>query len=108
LNTQLQGFNSFYRIPGASWRLEAISSWTTLRLEHFLIPLPKSRRGYVYITLRLDPPIYIVLSIDVGKVLAGIQVPPNDDGAFANFLQKLGYGYIEETDNKVYRQYLRR
>jgi len=46
--------------------------------------------------------------LDVGKVLAGIQVPPEDSEAFAIFLQRLGYGYIEETANTIYRQYLRR
>src|SRR5271170_6183461 len=45
---------------------------------------------------------------DVGKVLAGVQVPPEDRDAFETFLQRLGYQYIEETDNEVYRQYLRR
>jgi threonine dehydratase len=45
---------------------------------------------------------------DVGKVLAGVQVPPKDRDAFEMFLQRLGYQYIEETDNEVYRQYLRR
>lgn len=45
---------------------------------------------------------------DVGKVLAGVQVPPEDRDAFEMFLERLGYQYIEETDNEVYRQYLRR
>lgn len=45
---------------------------------------------------------------DVGKVLAGIQVPPTDTEAFSRFLERLGYGYLEETENPIYRQYLRR
>ena len=44
---------------------------------------------------------------DVGKVLAGVQVPREDDEAFGQFLSNLGFQYIEETENKVYRQYLR-
>jgi threonine dehydratase len=41
-------------------------------------------------------------------VLAGIQVPPEDKAAFDLFLERLGYGYVEETENGVYRQYLRK
>lgn len=44
---------------------------------------------------------------DLGKVLAGIQVPPNEAGEFDSFLNKLGYPYVEETNNEVYRRYLR-
>ncbi|KAF7981845.1 hypothetical protein HWV62_31381 [Athelia sp. TMB] len=44
---------------------------------------------------------------DLGKVLAGIQVPPNESGEFENFLQTLGYPYVEETENEVYRRYFR-
>ena len=53
---------------------------------------------------------YAVMSYenkDLGKVLAGIQVPPADDEAFNTFLEKLNYTYVEETDNAVYRRYLR-
>lgn len=46
--------------------------------------------------------------LDLGKVLAGIQVPPSDYSAFDSFLkQELDYSYVEETDNPVYRRYLR-
>ncbi|OBZ70845.1 Threonine dehydratase, mitochondrial [Grifola frondosa] len=44
---------------------------------------------------------------DIGKVLAGIQVPPEDTSAFADYLKNLGYPYVEETDNEVYKRYLR-
>ncbi|WFD32165.1 threonine ammonia-lyase [Malassezia sp. CBS 17886] len=44
---------------------------------------------------------------DVGKVLAGIQVPPETEGKFDAFLERLGYLYEEETHNPVYRRYLR-
>ena len=45
---------------------------------------------------------------DIGKVLAGIQAPPNDAADFEKFLQNLGYPYVEETNNPVYKRYLRR
>ncbi|KZT10812.1 threonine dehydratase I [Laetiporus sulphureus 93-53] len=44
---------------------------------------------------------------DLGKVLAGIQVPPEESHEFAAFLSNLGYPYVEETQNEVYRRYLR-
>jgi threonine dehydratase len=44
---------------------------------------------------------------DYGRILVGIQVPPKDDKAFDKFLQTLGYPYAEETDNPVYRLFLR-
>ena len=44
---------------------------------------------------------------DYGRILVGLQVPPQDDKAFAKFLQALGYPYAEETENPVYRMFLR-
>ncbi|KAF8633406.1 hypothetical protein AX17_004577 [Amanita inopinata Kibby_2008] len=44
---------------------------------------------------------------DISKVLAGVQVPPGDYDAFDLFLRNLNYNYVEETDNPVYRRYLR-
>ncbi|KAK0461064.1 tryptophan synthase beta subunit-like PLP-dependent enzyme [Desarmillaria tabescens] len=44
---------------------------------------------------------------DLGKVLAGIQVPPSEYDAFDKFLTKLNYTFVEETNNPVYKQYLR-
>jgi threonine dehydratase len=43
---------------------------------------------------------------DYGRVLAGIQVPPSDKGAFRDFLRRLGYAYWDETDNPAYRLFL--
>jgi threonine dehydratase len=40
-------------------------------------------------------------------VLSGIQVPPEDFPQFDNFLEQLGYPYVEETDNVVYKRYLK-
>ncbi len=44
---------------------------------------------------------------DYGRILVGLQVPPQDDKAFAKFLETLGYPYAEETSNPVYRLFLR-
>ena len=43
---------------------------------------------------------------DYGRILVGLQVPKTDDKAFAKFLRALGYPYVEETDNPVYRMFL--
>jgi threonine dehydratase len=44
---------------------------------------------------------------DYGRVLAGIQVPPEDARAFREFLARLGYAYVEETQNPAYELFLR-
>jgi threonine dehydratase len=44
---------------------------------------------------------------DYGRILVGLQVPASDDKAFASFLATLGYPYVEETGNPVYRLFLR-
>jgi len=44
---------------------------------------------------------------DLGKVLAGIQVPSDDRSAFDQFLKKLDYPYVEETENPIYNRFLR-
>ncbi|ORX34730.1 tryptophan synthase beta subunit-like PLP-dependent enzyme [Kockovaella imperatae] len=44
---------------------------------------------------------------DVGKVLVGVQVPPDSQPAFETFLAELGYPYVEETDNWAYKNLLR-
>ena len=43
---------------------------------------------------------------DYGRILVGLQVPQADDKAFAKFLLTLGYPYVEETANPVYRMFL--
>ncbi|MDR1853976.1 MAG: threonine ammonia-lyase, biosynthetic [Azoarcus sp.] len=43
---------------------------------------------------------------DFGRVLAGMQVPPADKAAFADFLSRLGYEYVDETANPAYRLFL--
>jgi len=44
---------------------------------------------------------------DYGRTLVGLQVPSKDDATFQRFLDTLGYPYVEETDNPVYRLFLR-
>ncbi|KAJ3403071.1 hypothetical protein HDV05_008079, partial [Chytridiales sp. JEL 0842] len=44
---------------------------------------------------------------DVGKVMVGIQVPPESAEAFAVFLGELRYPYVDETENPVFQQFLR-
>lgn len=43
---------------------------------------------------------------DYGRVLAGIQVPDENEAAFNAFLDQLGYSYFNETDNPVIKQFL--
>ena len=44
---------------------------------------------------------------DFGRILVGIQVPPLERGAFARFLEELGYSYREETSNPAYELFLK-
>ncbi|MCL6556462.1 MAG: threonine ammonia-lyase, biosynthetic [Burkholderiales bacterium] len=43
---------------------------------------------------------------DYGRVLVGIQVPAADQKAFAQFLERLGYPWWEESNNPAYRLFL--
>ena len=43
---------------------------------------------------------------DFGRVLVGMQVPPNEQNEFANFLQNLGYPYWDESSNPAYALFL--
>lgn len=43
---------------------------------------------------------------DVGKVLAGIQVPPGKREALEQFLVQLEYPFIDETENAVYKKFM--
>lgn len=45
---------------------------------------------------------------DIGKVLTGINVPESEDEKFQEFLEKLGYKYTDETNNKVFELFLKR
>jgi threonine dehydratase len=44
---------------------------------------------------------------DYGRILVGIQVPEGDERAFREFLDTLAYPCVDETDNPVYRLFLR-
>ena len=43
---------------------------------------------------------------DVGRVLAGISVPPSEQSALDTALADLGYPYVDETDNPASRLFL--
>jgi len=44
---------------------------------------------------------------DYGRILVGLQVPATDRRALREFLDGLGYPYVDETDNPVYGLFLR-
>jgi threonine dehydratase len=44
---------------------------------------------------------------DYGRILVGLQVPRSDHKAFKEFLDGLAYPYVDETENPVYRLFLR-
>lgn len=44
---------------------------------------------------------------DYGRILVGIQVPDCDSAAFGEFLQTLGYPFVDETDNPAYQLFLK-
>jgi threonine dehydratase len=41
-----------------------------------------------------------------GRVLAGVEVPPEERGEFKTYLGSLGYLYVDETDNPAFRMFL--
>ena len=43
---------------------------------------------------------------DYGRILVGMQVPPQDKKAFHTFLDELGYEYSDETGNPAYHLFL--
>ncbi|MFO1316228.1 MAG: threonine ammonia-lyase, biosynthetic [Burkholderiales bacterium] len=45
---------------------------------------------------------------DYGRVLVGMQVPPSDKADFRQFLDRLGYTYVDESANPAYRMFLGR
>jgi threonine dehydratase len=44
---------------------------------------------------------------DYGRILVGLQVPRGEMKAFKEFLDTLGYPHVDETQNPVYRLFLR-
>jgi threonine dehydratase len=43
---------------------------------------------------------------DYGRILVGLQVPAGDKQALRNFLDSLGYPFVDETENPVYGLFL--
>ena len=44
---------------------------------------------------------------DYGRILVGLQVPEKDHPSFEKFLQTVGYPHVDETENQVYKLFLR-
>lgn len=44
---------------------------------------------------------------DIGKILTALDVPPEDDKALMDFLEHLKYPFVEETENVVYKQFMK-
>ena len=44
---------------------------------------------------------------DIARVLIGLQIPDGQKDKILNFLDNLGYSYQEETENPVYKRFLR-
>jgi threonine dehydratase len=43
---------------------------------------------------------------DYGRVLIGLEIPPKEEDGFREFLDRLGYRFVEESGNPVYRLFL--
>ena len=43
---------------------------------------------------------------DLARVLVGLQVPKDDMKEYKEFLNKLGYPYVDETNNPIYKEFL--
>lgn len=48
---------------------------------------------------------FFYAKIDMGKVLAGLQVPEEDNEEFTKYLAQLNYHWVEETNNPLYKQF---
>ena len=44
---------------------------------------------------------------DVASILSGIQVPPAQTEAFTQYLEGLDYPFIDETENSVYKKFMK-
>jgi threonine dehydratase len=43
----------------------------------------------------------------MGKILCGFELPPDaSEEDFQQFLDSLGYNYVDESDNVVYKRFL--
>jgi len=43
----------------------------------------------------------------VGKVLAGVRVPPGQESDFSKVLDDTGYTFFDETHNPVFERFMR-
>lgn len=43
---------------------------------------------------------------DYGRVLVGVQIPPQEKAAWRKFLRTIGYPYVDETANPAYKLFL--
>ena len=81
------------------------------RLLRFVFP---ERPGALFKFLSLMAPNWNISlfhyrnqGADYGRILVGMQVPPEDSEAFESFLNHLGYPWVEETDNPAYQLFLK-
>ena len=81
------------------------------RLFRFVFP---ERPGALMRFLTAMPPSFNISlfhyrnqGADYGRILVGLQVPDADAALFEDFLKTLAYPCTEETDNPVYRMFLR-
>lgn len=78
----------------------------------FRFQFPERRGALLHFLNSMNPAWNITLfhyrnhGADIGRVLAGIQVPISDSSAFDDFLKHLNYRYFEETDNPVCKAFL--
>jgi threonine dehydratase len=49
---------------------------------------------------------YRTVGSEFGRVLMGLEIPDGDRKRFCRFLNKLGYRYVEETEDPAYRLFL--
>ena len=49
---------------------------------------------------------YRTIGGEYGRVLIGLEIPPGDEVKLSNFLDNLGYRYVEESDNQAYQLFL--
>ncbi|GAB2465851.1 threonine ammonia-lyase, biosynthetic [Comamonas humi] len=80
------------------------------RLLRFVFP---ERPGALFKFLSLMAPTWNISlfhyrnqGADYGRILVGMQVPPEDAQAFEAFLNTLGYPWVEETQNPAYKLFL--
>jgi threonine dehydratase len=81
------------------------------RLLRFIFP---ERPGALFKFLSLMRPNWNISlfhyrnqGADYGRILVGLQVPEKEGKAFQKFLDTLGYPYVEETQNPVFRLFLK-